>query len=188
MANWYVNVLVGRGLSTDLVIIYQHFLFLFEALFLTAGSFNGFVVGLDDVGFVDNTGKPHIFAIFNDGNADANEFLNNFKAGVEVCFFRENMLGHLGKVAGSLVAAGFEGIPRAGEGDGAEEFLAGIGDVKVGLGVGSQGFFEGGQISFRSDGVVFAFHHLANAAALKDEDFASGVDVDAGGLHLVEEK
>ena len=113
-------------------------------MFFAAGGFNGFVVGLDDVGFVNNAGKSHIFGVFDDGNADANELLDDFEAGVEVCFFGENVLRHLGEVAGGLVAAGFEGIPRAGEGDGAEEFLAGIGDVKVGFGVGAQGFFEGG--------------------------------------------
>ena len=91
-----------------------------EALFLAAGGFDGFVVGLDDVCFVDDAGEALGFGVFHYGNADPNEFFNDFKALVEVCIFGQDMLGLGGQIGRGLVGTGFQGVPRAGEGDDAQ--------------------------------------------------------------------
>ena len=48
-----------------------------------------------------------------------NEFFNDFKALVEVCIFGQDMLGLGGQIGRGLVD-GFQGVPRAGEGDDAQ--------------------------------------------------------------------
>ena len=80
----YVNVLSCALLSTSLGSFLRKVI---EALFLAAGGFDGFVVGLDDVCLVDDAGEAPGFGVFHDGNADANEFFDDFKALVEVCIF-----------------------------------------------------------------------------------------------------
>ena len=52
-ANCYVNVLSCALLSISLASFLRKVI---EALFLAAGGFDGFVVGLDDVCFVDDAG------------------------------------------------------------------------------------------------------------------------------------
>ena len=66
---------------------------LFEALFFAACGFDGFVVGLNDVGFMDDPGKLHGLGIFDDGKADTDEFFNDFEALVEVGILCKNVFG-----------------------------------------------------------------------------------------------
>ena len=58
------------------------------------------VVGLDDAGFVDDSGESAVIRVVDDGDADADKLLNDFKAGVEVGVLGEDMVGFLDEVAG----------------------------------------------------------------------------------------
>ena len=70
-------------------------------MFFAAGGFYRFVVGLDDAGFVNDASEAAVIFVVDNRNADADEFLDDFKAGVEVGLLGEDMVGFLGKVSGS---------------------------------------------------------------------------------------